>query len=518
MRKYNYSLFITCGIIVTLFSSCSNTERLDVQYSFAVARDVEYDVADFDQIQFTPGQQLDLGFYEGSAWIQLNIENTGKPLSVVVMCGDLINRNYRFYELDTLSNSLLPYDPDLDLAYQDHRTYNFAKPNFQIDLDENEKKTFYITTTSDGRILQGSPLLVSLNEFHAIKERTLLFDIIFYGAIALLVLINLFYFQSVKSNIYYFYGAYILSSCLMYLFVEGRLYGLGLSHATIDHMMFVAIRMWILTSILFATQFLKTKETNFRFYQFIIALLILTLGGATLYQFFFPDSISTLHMTENLLGFLWIMLSLAVVGISYRKRKLESTYYLIAFSAFIFFVTLGLLDSHLTMLPGDPFSYFKIGTIFEFIGFTYFITVLIKKKLKTSEQLEKDLALTRQELGEKQKALDVDSKIKKTDFANIFKLVESSLSTEAEWDEFKVRFDQLQPDFYNQLLRKHPGLSKSEVRLLILIHIGYSQKEIADILRIAPDSVKKGRNRARKKLEVPSEVRLEDFLLQFYKK
>lgn len=504
---------------MSLFASCSNTEQLELQYEFAVASDVEYDVADFDQIQFTPGQHLDLGFYKGCAWIKLDIENTGMPQSVVVMCGDLINQNYRFYQLDTISNSLLPYNPERDIDYHDHRTYNFAKPNFQIDLGANEKTTIYISTSSDGRILQGSPILVSLNEFHTIKERTLLFDIIFYGAIAILVLINLFYFQSVKSNIYYYYGAYILSSCLMYLFVEGRLYGLGLSHATIDHMMFVAIRVWILTSILFTTQFLKTKETNYRFYQFIIVLLILTLGGATVYQFLFPDfSISTLHMTENLLGFLWIVLSLVVVAISYRKRKLESTYYLIAYSALLFFVTLGLVDSHMTMLPGDPFSYFKIGTIFEFIGFTYFIAVLIKKKLNTSDQLEKELARTRRELGEKQKALDDGRKIKKTDFANIFKLVESSLSTEAEWDEFKVRFDQLQPDFYNQLLRTHPGLSKSEVRLLILIHIGYSQKEIAGILRIAPDSVKKGRNRARKKLEVPSAVRLEEFLLQFYKK
>jgi len=484
-----------------------------------VARDVEHELADFDLIEFTPGQHLDLGFYEGCAWIRLEIENTGKPMSVVVLCGDLINRNYRFYKLDTLSHSLKPYNREPNLAYQDHRTYNFAKPNFQIDLGAGEKTTIYISTTSDGRILQGSPQLVSLSDFHAIKERTLLFDIAFYGAIAILVLINLFYFQSVRNNIYYYYGAYILSSCLMYLFVEGRLYGLGWSHALIDHMMFIAIRVWILTSILFATRFLKTKEANLRFYKFIIALLILTLGGTTIYQFAFPDfSISTLHKAENLLGFLWIMLSLTIVGISYRKRKLESTYYLMAYSAFLFFVTVGLLDSHMTMLPGDPFSYFKIGTIFEFIGFTYFIAVLIKKKLSTSAQLEMELAQTRQELGEKQKALDVDSKIKKTDFANIFKLVESSLSTEAEWDEFKVRFDLLQPDFYNQLLRAHPTLSKSEVRLLILIHIGYSQKEIADILHIAPDSVKKGRNRARKKLKIPSEVRLEDFLLQFIKK
>tara|TARA_Y100000817_G_C16742510_1_gene493114 strand:- start:204 stop:875 length:672 start_codon:yes stop_codon:yes gene_type:complete len=222
-------------------------------------------------------------------------------------------------------------------------------------------------------------------------------------------------------------------------------------------------------------------------------------------------------MTENLLGFLWIVTSLLIVSYSYKKRKLESTYYLIAFSFFIFFVTLGLLDSHMTMLPGDPFSYFKIGTIFEFIGFTYFITVLIKKKLNTSNELELELNQTRQVLGERENELKDDRKIKKTDFASILKLVESSLSSEDEWDEFKVLFDQLQPEFYNQLVKQHPDLTKSEIRLLLLIHIGYTQKEIASILQIAPDSVKKSRTRVRKKLKIAIDERLEDYLLRFSK-
>ncbi|MAE83390.1 MAG: hypothetical protein CMB80_11680 [Flammeovirgaceae bacterium] len=502
----------------SLFSACSNSERPEVDYSFEVAKDVVHDVEDFEQFEFTDGNDLDLGFYEGVAWIKLEILNTGKPTSLVVLCGDLINQNYRFYELDELNHQLKPVEEGIDTDFNDHRTHHFAKPNFQIDLGAGEKGTYYISTSSDGRILQGTPQLVSLNDFHAIKQGTLIFDIVFYGVIAILILINLFYFQSIRSNIYYFYGAYILCSCLMYLFVEGRLYGRGLSHATIDHLMFVSIRLWILTSILFAMRFLKTKETNRRFYKFIIILLILTLGTTTIYQFSFPGfSISTLHMTENLLGFLWIVTSLLIVSYSYKKRKLESTYYLIAFSFFIFFVTLGLLDSHMTMLPGDPFSYFKIGTIFEFIGFTYFITVLIKKKLNTSNELELELNQTRQVLGERENELKDDRKIKKTDFASILKLVESSLSSEDEWDEFKVLFDQLQPEFYNQLVKQHPDLTKSEIRLLLLIHIGYTQKEIASILQIAPDSVKKSRTRVRKKLKIAIDERLEDYLLRFSK-
>jgi hypothetical protein len=511
-----YPVVLISGILLILLVSCSDKETVQLGYTFQVAKDVGYDADQFDQIQFTPGQNLDLGFYKGRVWIKLEVTNAEKPQSLVILGNDLINRWYRFYELDKSTNTLIPANAELDLAYSDHRTDNFPKPNFRIDLDAYEQGTFFISTSSDGRILQATPQLISLEKFLSIKQQFLIYDIVFYGSITILLLINLFYFQIIKSNIYYFYGAYIIASCIMYLFVEGRLYGLGLSHAMIDHLMFVFIRVWILTAVLFAVNFLGTRETNVRFYKLIIALLVLTLGGATIYQFAFPSfSISTLHITENILGFIWIMLSLAITAISYRKRKLESLYYLISYSAFLFFVTLGLIDSHTTMLPGDPFSYFKIGTIFEFIGFTYFIAILIKKKLKSSDQLEVLLAQTRLELGEKEKQLGVDRAIKKTDFASIFKLVESSLSTDAEWDEFKIRFEELQPNFYDQLVRKFPDLTKSEVRLLILVHIGYTQKEIAEILNIAPDSVKKGRTRARKKLNIPANVKLEDFLTQF---
>ena len=78
-------------------------------------------------------------------------------------------------------------------------------------------------------------------------------------------------------------------------------------------------------------------------------------------------------------------------------------------------------------------------------------------------------------------------------------------------------FDQLQPEFYNQLVKQHPDLTKSEIRLLLLIHIGYTQKEIASILQIAPDSVKKSRTRVRKKLKIAIDERLEDYLLRFSK-
>ncbi|MEZ4938834.1 MAG: 7TM diverse intracellular signaling domain-containing protein [Crocinitomicaceae bacterium] len=508
--KYHYIIFIL--LVSYFFNSCSDAQSPKVDYTFQVAKDVKKDISEFDEVEFSAESNLDLGFYKGEVWIKLDITNGNIPVSYVVLCNDLINHNYRFYKLDKEKGAFIPQNK-VDLEKYDHRSYHFAKPNFKIDLAQNEKSTFLITTNSDGRILQATPQLVGMDDFQSIKQQILIFDIVFYCFVVLLLIVNLFYFRLVRNDIYHYYAAYILAGCLMYLFVEGRLYGLGVSNSLIDHFMFIAIRIWILSSLLFTLNFLETKKTNPRYYRFIILLLFLTLGGTTLYQLaFFNSSIATLHEFENIIGFIWILLSLATVGVAFKKRKTLSIYYLVAYSTFLLFVTLGLLDSHTTMLPGDPFSYFKIGTILEFIGFTFFISLLIKKNFLRAEILESKLSQNRKTLLGKEKILS-----SKNHLVGIFKLVENSFSNESDWDDFKERFNSLNPNYLSSLLEKHPDLSKHEMRLLMLIRIGYSQKEIANILSIAPDSVKKARSRVRKKLFLEENTDLNLYLKSFDK-
>ncbi|MFI1771959.1 7TM diverse intracellular signaling domain-containing protein [Thalassobellus citreus] len=504
-RNLNILLILLVSII---FSSCSHEKLINVDYSFKVAKDVKHSIHDFNKVDFTSDNNLDLGFYTGQIWIKLEIENGRNLESIIVLCNDLINHNYRFYKLNKKNQSFIP-QKELDIEKYDHRSYLFAKPNFKIDLEPYEKGTFLISTTSDGRILQATPKLVSIDEFVSIKQQVLIFDIVFYCFVILLLIINLLYFRLVTSNIYLFYAAYIISGCLMYLFVEGRLYGLGLSNFIIDHLMFISIRVWIISSVLFTLNFLETKKTNPSYYKFIILMLLITLGGTTIYQLLFYDfSISTLHQFENIIGFVWILLSLTTVSIAFKKRKTHSIYYLISYSAFLLFVTFGLLDSHTTILPGDPFSYFKIGTILEFIGFTYFISLLIKKRLLKTEKLAYELSQNHKNILEKEKLLIA----RNNDLVNVLKVVENSFSNEADWDNFKERFKLLNPNFISTLSTKYPNLTKSEIRLLTLIRIGYSQKEIATILNIAPDSVKKARSRVRKKLNLEDKEQLNTYI------
>lgn len=505
---------------MVLFCSCAPKQKLEIDYTFESAINVTQDITEFDQIDFQPHENLDLGFHKGNIWIKLAIRNGDTYASYIVMTNDLINRNYRFYKLDTVSQSLQPASLVKDVNIHDHRTLNYPKPNFEINLTPNENATFFISTTSDGRILQGSPLLLKMENYNAVMSKTTLFNIIFFAAIGMLFLINVFHWSILKNKIYYFYGFYIISSCLFYLNVEGYLYGLGITHHAIDHFMFVSIRIWILSAVLFTANFLDLNETNPKFHTLIKWLLISILGGTTAYQFiFYSTSIAHLHLLENLFGFVWVVVSITMITYSVKQRKLQAKYYLIAFSFLLTFILLGLIDSHTTMLPGDPFSYFKIGTFIEFCGFTYFIALVIKRNLTKANRLESELIENKQALINVSKQLEssldsVASKtsIEKTDLLSIFKLLESTLSKEEDWPEFKSKFEELSPNFLVNLNQAHPNLSKSEIRLLILIRIGFTQKEIANILNIAPDSVKKAKHRVRKKLDLSTSIILTDYL------
>ncbi|MGB1319248.1 MAG: helix-turn-helix domain-containing protein, partial [Flavobacteriales bacterium] len=167
------------------------------------------------------------------------------------------------------------------------------------------------------------------------------------------------------------------------------------------------IRLWIFSVVLFTSKFLEINLTHPRFYEVLKRVLITVLGGTTLYQFvFFKTSISHLHMAENLFGFVWVIVGVVMIALSVKKRRQQAKYYLIAYSFLIGFVMLGLIDSHATLLPGDPFTYFKFGTIIEFAGFTYFIAVIVRGNLRKTAVLETELIKNKQEIEELSQLLE----------------------------------------------------------------------------------------------------------------
>lgn len=101
------------------------------------------------------------------------------------------------------------------------------------------------------------------------------------------------------------------------------------------------------------------------------------------------------------------------------------------------------------------------------------------------------------------------------DLNRIEKQVHRLTNTERDWEEFRLHFEQVNKGFFENLKKEFPELTTKELRLCALIRLNLNLKEVANILSIAPESVKTARYRLRKKFTIETQDNLTDFLMRF---
>jgi DNA-binding CsgD family transcriptional regulator/uncharacterized protein (UPF0305 family) len=95
---------------------------------------------------------------------------------------------------------------------------------------------------------------------------------------------------------------------------------------------------------------------------------------------------------------------------------------------------------------------------------------------------------------------------------NISNSIRNTLTLDSETLELENKINQVYNGFMNKLDERFPSLSKTDKRLSALMVLDLTSKDIASIMNITPESVKKGRYRLRKKLNLESEEDIANFL------
>ncbi len=70
------------------------------------------------------------------------------------------------------------------------------------------------------------------------------------------------------------------------------------------------------------------------------------------------------------------------------------------------------------------------------------------------------------------------------------------------WDEFEVRFQNVQQDFYKRLYEKHPNLTPNEIKLCAFLKLNMTTKDISSITLQSVKSIEVARTRLRKKMGI----------------
>ncbi|WP_223033894.1 tetratricopeptide repeat protein [Hanstruepera marina] len=159
----------------------------------------------------------------------------------------------------------------------------------------------------------------------------------------------------------------------------------------------------------------------------------------------------------------------------------------------------------------------------------YSLRQKIKRNRAEKEKLDNELSFKKKELtshalhlAKKNEVLqEIKAKAKELKYSNsssgyqqLIQTINFDLKDDNNWENFKKYFEEVHKDFNNNVKKKYPEVTSNELRLMALLKMNLSSKEIANILNISSEGIKKARYRLRKKLDLSSDDSLQDLVIK----
>ena len=102
-----------------------------------------------------------------------------------------------------------------------------------------------------------------------------------------------------------------------------------------------------------------------------------------------------------------------------------------------------------------------------------------------------------------------------SDLKGLTDIIREGEHLDKDWEDFKIYFEQVHQDFFDNLKHNFPDLTNGDLKLCALLKMNLNLKEAATILGISPNSVKTARYRLRKKFNLGQDDNLVEFILSF---
>lgn len=102
----------------------------------------------------------------------------------------------------------------------------------------------------------------------------------------------------------------------------------------------------------------------------------------------------------------------------------------------------------------------------------------------------------------------------KVNLDKVVKIIDKNLNNTDDWKMFQEAFNNADKNFLKKIKLKHQELTPNDLRLCAYLRLNLSSKEIAPLLNISPRSVEVKRYRLRKKMELPHDANLTNYILE----
>lgn len=478
------------------------------------------------QANFTP-REKDRPYKKNSVvWLKFTIKNTSDERRDFVLFSN--DWDVRFFSLNTKTDFFKDHQGVLPNTYNSN-FYSGENADAKITdyLLPQTSKTYYVRTLG---VLYDVAFkgfdFVGIRDKAAVDKRALLdlWSIGIYIGILFLILVGSFYLlgSSFKWS-YVLYGLYCITHVLFftgYYQIPVLLsFKWPFSHS-IFLPMTASLYLLFVHSYLSLEKHGKLVSSIFKIYIVLSLLAVIVLSYLNL-----TDMVSyyTVLPKVNIANLGFLVLSTFLILKVPGKLK----YFILTGSVFIIIgATITWITQYHDTL-NQSFFFAVAGNALEKIAFLFGIfyvhnqeQLAAKTKLLTAKRL---LKFNQQQLknfsnsikGKNRLIETFEKQIEKSEGTlfqkqeNLLQLTKTIILTDDDWKDFKKLYEEVHPNFFFNLKGTHPQLTNAEIRLIALMKLQLSNKEIAGMLGISPDSAIKTKYRLRKKLAKSEKDNLE---------
>ncbi|WP_235855746.1 triple tyrosine motif-containing protein [Flagellimonas aequoris] len=141
-----------------------------------------------------------------------------------------------------------------------------------------------------------------------------------------------------------------------------------------------------------------------------------------------------------------------------------------------------------------------------------------ERLLQEIEAKNRELAVSTMSLIKKNEFLNaIKDQLKKANnesaIKSVIRTIDRNISNEDDWKFFEEAFNNADKHFLKKIKEQHPELTANDLRLCAYLRLNLSSKEIAPLLNISLRSVEVKRYRLRKKMKLPHEEGLIEYIL-----
>lgn len=499
-----------------------------------------------DLLQSRPGfrdVQTDVPLFadkETYVWIRFTVRNqTAKDLWLGIE--NPVTDTILFYE--TKHNQIVSSGLSGDKVPFTNREVRSNRIFFRINYTP-VAETIYLRLNI--RLPRQFPITLATSTIFLEREITQLFmNGLFYGFILVIVIYNLFLWFVLHDRSYLYYILYMIFSGLLLMHFDGITYTyLWPSSPWLNDHPAIIASIPIFFACLFVSVFLNLKHhypaLQKGLWSICIFLVLSCMMSATGYKF---SALALSQFVAFAGSFYFFFIGVMV----YRKGYRPARYYLASWTVLIAGVLI-FLAKDMGWIAYNIFTSnsLKIGIGAEAVLIAFALADRFsfykaeKKRLENEkmqaeaekikiagelENAERLLTSYTENLRQKNQLIEqfkgdfeqLELKLKGTELEKdqsetIDKLLQSIILTEENWTEFRKLFDKVYQGYIFRVRSKYAYLTESDIRLITLMKLKLSYREMANMLGVTTEAVRKARQRLRAKLELGLEDDIEGIL------